>query len=91
MVKVFSVIVVADGFAEEFVHLFGQSLCITGPNSIEQRFSIPGLSTLVKPLLDGRLENFPNLCIGDHESRASLRQRLRKVFLSRLRQVASQI
>ena len=80
---------VADGLVEQLIDLCGQRFRVTRPHGIKQGSQIPGLGTFVKPLLDGRLEDFFDLRVGDHQGGRFLWQCLREVLLPHLRQVTS--
>ena len=91
MVKILFVIVVTNGFVEQFIDLRSQCFRVTRPHSVKQGGQIPGLGALVKPFLDGRLKNFPDFRIGNDQSRGVLWQRGRKIVLPDLCQVTGQI
>ena len=91
MVKILFVVVVADGLVEQFVDLCGQRFRVTRPHSVKQGGQIPSLGALVKPLLDGRLENFPDFRIGNDQGGGVLWQWSRKIVLPNLCQVTGQI
>ena len=77
MVKVFLVIVVADGPEQQLADLFRQRLRVSRPNGLEHFLTVPCLGAVIEPLLNGRFKQLLDLGIGDHQSQVTSRRLLR--------------
>ena len=88
MIKIFSVVMVADRLAQKFVHLCRQSFCVSGPDRIEEGLPILFFGSVSEPILNSRFKDFSNFCVGDHQSGCVRRQRLRQCIFPDLGQVA---
>ena len=77
MVKVFLVIVVADGPEQQLADLFRQRLRVSRPNGLEHFLTVPCLGAVIEPLLNGRFKQLLDLSIGDHQSQVTSRRLLR--------------
>ena len=82
---------VADGHTQQLGHFFCQSFAVSAPDCIKQRAAVPCLCTIVKPFAYSGFKNFPNLCIGNDQRRAAIRQRIRQICITHFGQIARQI